>query len=221
MQPAFTASPRMWLALGATIATAAGYVASRREAPQPAMPAMPELTEGVAALPVQITEQATPIEIVVVASKTKIARGEPLPLSFNAVNRSPRRVEVLRSLDASDMGWRYPKLDIEIRDASGRLVADPTIGRCGLVNPLGDSDFVELAPGARVDLFGEGAFGHYKLQQTNQLASGRYTVTLHYDLRFDAPERMRYLVDDARIRARVDRLPKGLYSSPPITIDVK
>ena len=212
----------MWLALGATCSIVAGVaIATTRSESPHVMPAMPPVEDdcGGPPLPSETTEQVEPIGIVVVASKTQIKTGEALPLAFYVVNRSARPLEVLRSLDASDVGWRYPKIDVEIRDAKGRLVEDPAMGRCGMVNPLTADDFVELASGARFELFGENSFGHYKLRHTDQLASGRYTVTLHYDLRFEAAQKGGPV--DAALQARVDKLPKGVYSSPPITIDVK
>ena len=180
---------------------------------------MPAVTDEPTVEPVEVAEQAAPIAIVVVTSRTKIARGEPLPLAFYAVNRTARSLSVLRSLDASDVGWRYPKIDIEIRDQAGREVEGPMMGRCGLVNPLAAADFVELASGERADLFGEGAFGHYKLHDTSHLARGRYTVTLHYDLRFTDAERGGSV--DKTVQAKIASLPRGVYSSPPVTIDVE
>lgn len=156
--------------------------------------------------------------MMVIGSPATVRPDEPLPLTFYAVNRTDRPLSVIRSLDASDMGWRYPKIELEIRDAQGRLVEDAPVGRCGLVNPLTASDFVELAPGARTNLLGDGTFGHHRLRGPNGLAPGVYTVTLHYDLRFDGPERTTH---EAGIEAKLAALPKGVYSSPSMTIEVK
>ncbi|HEY5926398.1 MAG TPA: hypothetical protein VIV11_32150, partial [Kofleriaceae bacterium] len=215
-----------WLALGATcsivaaaaVVTRAGGVeriTDRRSSPSPAMPKVTDVTCVEPAAPI---EQAAPLSIEVVASRTQIARGEPLPLSYYIVNRTTQTLPVLRSLDASDMGWRYPKIEIDIRDANGQQLGHGA-SRCGLVNPLTATDFVELASGARVDLFGKDAFGHYKLRDTSHLAPGRYTVSLRYDLSFTDIER-KGTFDDS-VRAKIDRLPKGVYSSPPMTIDIK
>jgi len=226
MQPASSASPRLrtWFVLGVSclIGAATAFAISGRRA-VPAMPAMPEVT-GETAEPVHVperaTEQAAPIAIVGVASRTRITRGQPLPLTFYVVNRTTHSLPVLRSLDASDFGWRYPKLDLEIRDAKGHLVMAEG-GRCGLVNPLAKDDFVDLASGARTDLLGDGTFGHYKLRDTSYLPAGRYTVTLRYDLSFAEPERGKGMPVEASVRAKIETLPKGVYSSEPITIDVR
>ncbi|HEY5925678.1 MAG TPA: hypothetical protein VIV11_28525 [Kofleriaceae bacterium] len=210
----------MWLALGATcsiVAAAALVTTGNRRNPASAMPNV--IDEPTCIEPAATTEQAAPLSIVVVASRTEIKRGEPLPLSFYAVNRTTRTLPVLPSLDASDMGWRYPKITVDIRDANGQLVEGPMVGRCGMVNPLTAEDFVELPSGAQFELFGERAFGHHKLRDTSHLAPGRYTVTLHYDLSFAEPERKGGFDDS--VRAKVELLPKGVYSSPPMTIDIK
>jgi hypothetical protein len=175
------------------------------------MPAAPDASSSEAPI------AESPIAIVGSASRATVGPDEPLPITFYAVNRTDRPLSVLRSLDASDMGWRYPMMTIEIRDAAGRLVEGPKVGRCGMMNPLTMKDFVELAPGARVDLFGKGAFGHYRLRGPNDLAPGVYTVTLHYDLRFD--QRDRAMHDEVEVK--IATLPKGMYSSPPITIEVR
>jgi hypothetical protein len=156
-----------------------------------------------------------PIEIVVTASARKVRVDQALPLTVSAINRTDRPQTVLPSLDASDVGWRYPKIDIEIRDARGQLVVGSGIGRCGLVNPLVASDFIELAPGAHADLLGKGTFGHFRLGDPT-LAPGVYTVTLRYDLRFDQPDRGAH--DD--VDDKIATLPKGVYASAPITIEV-
>ncbi len=156
--------------------------------------------------------------IEVVASSTRVAAGAEIPLTFYVVNRSDRSVPVIRSLDASDYGWRYPKIDIEIRDSSCAVVPAAPHGRCGMVNELSAQDFVSLAPGRRVELFGEGTFGHHRLSKYgNNLAPGKYTVTLRYDLSFAA--------DDPNVpvalRAKVATLPRGVYTSTPIEIVVE
>lgn len=186
------------------------------QATQPApAPSVHAIDEGIAS-PARSTE--APISMMVIASPVTVGSHEPLPLTFYAVNRTDHPLSIIRSLDASDVGWRYPKLDLEIRDVDGHLVDGSPIGRCGLVNPLTASDFVELAPGARTNLLGDGTFGHYRLSGPNGLAPGVYTVTLHYDLRFDGPDRASH---EPGIDAKLAALPKGRYSSPPITIEVK
>ncbi len=229
MHVAASASPRWrtWVAVTAVLG-GIGYAAVRdaelaRQAAfaptaAPSRIVEPRAVEPRMPAPAVAPSTEPPISILVIASPTTVSPDDPLPLTFYALNRTDRPLSVLPSLDASDMGWRYPKIDIEIRDAKGRLVEGAPVGRCGLVNPLAASDFIELAPGARANLVGDGTFGHHRLRGPNGLAPGVYTVTLHYDLRFDGPERGTH---EAGIDAKLATLPKGMYSSPSMTIEVK
>jgi hypothetical protein len=158
---------------------------------------------------------ASPIEIVVVPTRDRVVAGQPLPLDVFAVNRTGQPLSVLRSLDASDMGWRYPKIDVEIRDAKGQRVEPEPYARCKNMNSLTADDFVEVAPHGNVSLFGEGAFGHRVLREG--LPAGTYTVVVHYDLSFSDEERARHRDG---LDARIDALPKGVYASAPVTISV-
>jgi hypothetical protein len=74
--------------------------------------------------------------------------GERLPLGFSVVNAGPVAVDAIPSLDASDVGWRYPKIGIEIVDPDGTVVEPGDLGRCGMTNPLADAlAFVPDRPG--------------------------------------------------------------------------
>jgi hypothetical protein len=225
MQSAASASPRTrtWSTLVAVTALVGGIAYATRETapvvtPLPAAPAI--TTIELATQPEPTVAPAPPIEIIGVASRRQISSGVTLPLTFYVVNRTDHALPVLRSLDASDMGWRYPKIDIEIRDAKGRLIEPGGIGRCGLVNPLQADDFVELAAGERLDLLGEGGFGHHRLRYPLNLAPGTYTVMLRYDISFAERER-KGGEPDTNLRAKIDRLPRGVYTSAPVTIEIK
>jgi hypothetical protein len=162
-------------------------------------------------------ERARPvIAVVPSASQIKVAAGERIPLDFSIVNQGGSAVRVLRSLDASDVGWRYPKINIEVRDAAGELVPVPMMGRCGLVNPLTADAFVALAPGQRLSLLGEGTFGHYALD-AGIAEAGRYTLTLRYDLTFESRDKSSPSPD---LAAAIAALPQGIYSSEPVVVDV-
>lgn len=220
MHVAISASSRGRIVLALAAALAGGLaVAASRSGPEAAPPDEPVFTRM---CPSPEAEQEPPsseppLVIVAVATSKTIGPDDPLPLVAYAVNRTNRPLMVLRSLDASDVGWRYPKIDLEIRDARGQLVGGAPGGRCGLVNPLTASDFVELAPGGQVDLLGEGTFGHHRLRAPNGLAPGVYTVTVRYDVQFDQAERATH--NDVAPQLAV--LPKGLYVSQPLVIEVR
>ncbi len=148
--------------------------------------------------------------------------GEPLPVEFRIRNVSDAAVLVLPSLDASDVGWRYPKYAIEVRDESGAVVPVEPGGRCGNVNQLAAGDFVELAPGGEVDPFGEGTFGHYALAWCPS-RPGRYTVRGVYDVSGDDDgwRTSKAGPPDAAAHARLEKLVRGRFESNDVTIVVE
>jgi hypothetical protein len=105
--------------------------------------------------------------------------GEWLPLQFSLVNQSAVPVRVLRSLDASDIGWRYPKIQVELEGPDGQVWGEPG-GRCGLMNSLTLRDFQVLRPGEAFDPFGPGSFGHSALRHLPE-KPGTWTVRFTYD----------------------------------------
>jgi hypothetical protein len=162
-------------------------------------------------------EPARPaIAVVPSASRVTVAAGERIPLDFSIVNQGPRAVQVLRALDGSDVGWRYPKITIEIRDAAGEVVPAPMMGRCGLINPLTADDFVALEPQARVSLVGEGTFGHHALD-VGIAEAGRYTLTFRYDLTFESRDKSS---PSPELAAAIAALPRGVYTSEPVVVEV-
>jgi hypothetical protein len=224
MQTAARTSPRArtWYTLAAVTALIGGIASATHDDDVATGPTTVHevATAQVTTTIERSTTRATPIEIVGVAKRRRITADDELPLTFYAVNHTNQSLPVLRSLDASDMGWRYPKIEIEIRDANGSVVGPGSLGRCGLVNPLAAKDFVELASGARVDLLGEDSFRHHRLRHPNGLPPGTYTVTMRYDISFAKAER-KSTQHDATVRALIERLPRGVYTSAPITIEVE
>jgi hypothetical protein len=63
------------------------------------------------------------VEVLARATREKGKAGEPLPIEFRLRNPSPTPIHVIGSLDASDVGWRFPKYQIVINDEKGTLVA--------------------------------------------------------------------------------------------------
>lgn len=185
----------------------------------PPIPPVPPASARPVALPPE-----PPIEIVATVDRARIRVGDPLPVTFAIRNRSDRPVAVLPSLDNSDNGVRYPIIDIEIRDRRGRRLETPRPAGCGWINRLTIEDFRWLAPGQTFDLFGGNGFAHYMLDW-RPAERGHYTVKLVYDLRFAT-------MDDAALgfnkspaypdaTALVPLLPRGLYESELIEIDVR
>lgn len=219
MQLAVRVTHRRLLALAAVVSLAlAGSIAARHAATPEVQRAVTLQPHAIASEPEAarvVPAQEPALAIVVATTSTSVPVGKPLPLRFTVVNRTNQTLPVLRSLDASDVGWRYPKIDIIVRDHAGKRVEVEARGRCGLMNPLTAKDFVELAPREQVDLFGEDMFDHH-VMYSGIATPGRYTITLRYDLSFsgdDAPH-------DDDIAPLLAKLPKGVYESAPIELEV-
>lgn len=96
-------------------------------------------------------------------------------------NLSDGEVCVVRSLDASDCGWRYPKYTARILDPDGKDVTPKMGGRCGNMNAITEGDVSKLAPGVEFDPLGEGSFGIWALHQWKPDRPGVWKVGLIVD----------------------------------------
>jgi hypothetical protein len=105
--------------------------------------------------------------------------GEPLPLRFSLYNTSDVPVRVLPALDASDAGWRYPKIEVELVDPDGQVQGAPG-ARCGMMNTLERRDLRDLRPGEELDPFGPSTFAHSALEHRPE-KRGTWTVRFTYD----------------------------------------
>jgi hypothetical protein len=120
-----------------------------------------------------------PIELKLDGPATRTTT-EPLSLAVTFVNHTNRKAVLVRPLDGSLEEWRFPYYDLYARDESEGTVYRFAFvgGRCGNVNPIVDSDYVELGPKqSRDDVVNEWG-GHL----TNAVLPkpGRYTVWVVY-----------------------------------------
>ena len=120
--------------------------------------------------------------------------------------------EVVPSLDASDVGWRYPKIGIDI-EHDGEPVTVETWGRCGMMNPLTADDLRTLPPGESLNPFGPGSFGHERLRWT-PTEPGEYRVRLRYDF----GEHSDWLQAEPMLQAQLTTAPSGQYASPWVSV---
>ncbi len=142
--------------------------------------------------------------------------GEPLPVAFSLVNTGPEPMRVITALDASDVGWRYPKIDIEIEQVGVGPVAVEPLGRCGLMNPLTRRDLQLLSPGGSLDPLGPGTFGHHLLDWT-PTRPGTYRVRMIYDL--GTPDR--WTQAPPELIPELSSLPAGRHVSNTVTVIVR
>lgn len=142
--------------------------------------------------------------------------GSPLPVHFALTNTGPETFHVVPSLDASDVGWRYPKIDVEVEQVGVGAVTPEEVGRCGMMNPLTERDLRPLSPGESLDPFGPGTFSHHALRYTPS-APGEYRVRMVYDL--GTPDDWGQA--DPALRERLSTVPPGKHTSPWVSLTVR
>ncbi|MFT5685036.1 MAG: hypothetical protein ACI8RZ_005982 [Myxococcota bacterium] len=158
-----------------------------------------------------------PDSLTVTASvRSEGAVGEPLPVDFALVNVGPETFHVVPALDASDVGWRYPKIDVEIERVGFGAVVPEEMGRCKMMNPLTERDLRPLSPGESLNPFGPGTFGHSALRFT-PAEPGEYRVRMVYDL--GTPDD--WTQAEPALHASLSTLPTGKHTSPWVSVTVR
>ncbi len=113
--------------------------------------------------------------------------GKPLSLAARIKNTSAHEVFVVRSVEGSDLGRRYPRYEISLKGPEGKEVLRP--GRDSLRASgarLERDDFVRLKPGDELDPFGEGSAGHGGLKAWRPERPGTYRLKLLGDYSSDS-----------------------------------
>lgn len=141
-------------------------------------------------------------------------------------NISDEEQAVVRSVDASDVGWRYPKYACEILDAVGKPETDGQRRyRCGNCNVLKSNDVKILKPGEEFDPFGPGSFDQSTLRSWKPHRAGVYTVRIVCDFSSSDPAEWngrieRAEVDPESVWELIRRVPKVKLEAK-LEIDVK
>jgi len=96
-------------------------------------------------------------------------------------NISIREVDVVPSLDGSDVGWRYPLFTARLWGPDGKpILVD--VGRCGNCNGLSKANVVALKPDEEFDpLAGESFLGHTYLTDWTPKQVGKHRLVLTVD----------------------------------------
>jgi len=107
--------------------------------------------------------------------------GRSPALKVRIQNVSDEEQMAVRSLDGSDAGARYPRIDVQILGPDGKRGDQPLPSRGNDLKSLSPVDFVKLAPGGEVDPFGTGGFEHGVLKNWRPTRTGRHTVRIIVD----------------------------------------
>ncbi len=120
---------------------------------------------------------------------------------------------VMPRLDGSELHWRYPYYDIEIRDSTGKSIGRPGRSRCGNIDPLHTRDIVLLQPGEIFRTW----FGHYYMYG---LPPGTYRARLRYTAKQDLSKMGLSGPDDPDMREQIKSVWEGTIESNWIDINV-
>jgi hypothetical protein len=169
------------------------------------------------------TGRKPPVECVLTVANPVCKVGEVPELSVRIVNNTGRPVYLVGCLDGSDCFWRYPHCYFEIIGPDGGPVPF-VVGRCGLMNPLRDKDFVRVPSGGQFDPFmhidEHGFFGCYQ-----QICRDTFRNPGEYRLRFVYSTRSRDIAKwqgDGKkgLAERFEEVPHGTYTSNEVRIKV-
>jgi hypothetical protein len=161
------------------------------------------------------------LEVVVSAQNNTIASGEKLNLTVSLKNSGNTPLVAMRPVDGSDVGWRVVEYRWNVTDAAGQPLNRMHQARCGNVNSLHTSDFVEIAPGTSAAVGPADSFLGQPDTYFQLTAPGKYIVTLTYKLDKTAKDKGVPLGDDQPgVKPLLDRAATVECTSKPLTITV-
>ncbi len=103
--------------------------------------------------------------------------GEEIIVNAKVNNNMNTPALLVRCLDGSARGLRYPQCVFEIKDSSGKTPENIFAPMCKVVNPLTPDDFIDVPPGGSAELF-DGGFvfsNAFKL-----VKPGKYYIFIRY-----------------------------------------
>jgi hypothetical protein len=159
------------------------------------------------------------------ADRSAYACDEVPVLRAELVNRSTKATWLIKPIDGSSDGLRYPKLLVDLRNG-GHPVPQVESPRCGNMNPMVVEDIFELEPGARLEILSYST----ELMPPKALEPGEYELTVAYDTRATDDELRRSALGRPRThraglgakgRARLARVPRTVVVSNALRFEVR
>lgn len=133
-------------------------------------------------IPASARPDATGLECILVGPSI-CELGSAPELRVEIANSGTQDILLVRSLDGSDVAFRFPHCSFEVLGPGGESVVERFLG-CGNVNPLTVYDFVHVPAGEAFDPFGEDGvehvFGARQLNASMFDTPGEYRVKFVY-----------------------------------------
>jgi hypothetical protein len=135
-----------------------------------------------------LKEPSTGLELEISLSRNVYQSGTPILLEARFRNSGPLPLTIVKMVDRSIEGRRYPKYTLHLIDAKGVEVSRIRFDGCGNTNSLFEGDVVQILPRQTVDPFAEIDEYHFRApvaleKMYNITKPGRYRVWLQYDYR--------------------------------------
>src|ERR1043165_8754552 len=129
--------------------------------------------------------KSLPVFDVTIALEGEARAGKPVTLKVRIRNVSDEKQNVVRCLDGSSSGRRFPRYVSELVPPGGKSEKSSEGKFCNTFNPLLAEDFLTLQPGEEMDPYTSGAVSPF-LSGWKPNAPGTYRVILRCN--FDAPD---------------------------------
>lgn len=105
-----------------------------------------------------MSEPPGPLELRAKVVLSKIEPQTRFEIEFFLTNNTEESITVMRPGDGSEMGWRPPKINVTVYRSGHKKWESfdrmRNVGRCGVMNPLTDYDFVTIKPGESMNITG-------------------------------------------------------------------
>jgi len=159
------------------------------------------------------------IVCVLKSNKNQYKVGEVPDLSIEIINKTDSTIQLLGSLDGSDLGLRLPISQLNIqRPILG--YAEASTFFCTTLNGLRERDFQAVSSHARFNPYNEGYFQSGKLVEDNFWLPGLYKISYYYSTLDDDGLLKEYKVGtNDRIDSLWNQMPKIELKSNTITIE--
>ena len=108
-----------------------------------------------------------------------VRQGQSPQVKVAIKNRSDKEFVLVKSLDASDCGWRYPKCGFVVTRADRKPLPRWSFGKCGNMNLLRATDFVRVGAGKDFTPLGQEYMGSTMFRIRN-LPPGAYLLKFYY-----------------------------------------
>jgi hypothetical protein len=127
--------------------------------------------------------QQTGLSCVIKSGKTTYKKGEVPHISIEIKNNTDSTIQLVKTLDGSEVRWRYPYAYFKIEMVNDTSYHPALVLRCGNYDGIDSDDFVEVKPGGSFDPYKNQTSVYYDYaisDKRNFERKGKYKITFYY-----------------------------------------